>query len=108
MVDFDALVLGPAMGVFGGTAMFTPGGGAPMPVTGVFDAVHRLVEVDMGQNASGTLAVSSTAPAFGIRLKDFPAAPEQGDGLRWGGVDYQIVDIRPDGQGGAQLILQRA
>lgn len=108
VIDFDALVLAPAMQVFGEPATYTPDGGDAVAVTGVFDAAHKLVEVDVGQDSGGTVGVSSTAPAFGIRLKDFPSSPEQGDGLRVRGTDYVVIDIHPDGHGGAHLILQRA
>lgn len=108
MIDFDALVLAPAMLVFGEPATFLPDGGPAAEVSGVFEAAHKLVEVDPGDNSNYTVGVSSTAPALGIRLQDFPSAPEQGDGLRVRGLDYVIIDIHPDGHGGAHLILQRA
>jgi hypothetical protein len=108
VIDFDALVLAPAIQVFGEPATYTPDGGSPTAVTGVFDAAHKLVTVDMGEESFHTAGVSTTAPAFGIRLKDFPVPPEQGDGLRVRDTDYVVMDIHPDGHGGAHLILQRS
>ena len=69
MIDFDALVLAPAIQVFGEPATYTPDGGSPKAVTGVFDAAHKLVTEDMGEETFHTEGVSTTAPPVGISRK---------------------------------------
>lgn len=108
-VDFDALALAPCIAAFGEKAngrsvTYQPAGGAAAAVDGIFDAAHEEVTVQQGA------PVSTINPMLGIRLADFPGgtAPAQGDRLTIRGTPYEIVDIEPDGQGGANLKLMLA
>lgn len=121
-IDFAALVLAPAMGVFGRPVLIMPLQSqplaAPYPARGVWTIEDvSIVTEDGGKFSSITLK-------FGIRLADFTIAPKQGDWIStaanqlplayWQGdvdpkanIDFIIDNFTPDGQGGAVLILKR-
>jgi hypothetical protein len=121
-MDFSRLVLGPNISVFGKRVTVTPKASqpnaAPYCVKGIWEVVHvDLVTEDGGNLSSKTLKL-------GIRLSDFSFAPKKGDWIStpacdlplvyWQGefepgsiIDFLIDDIRPDGQGGATLLLKR-
>lgn len=75
--------------------------GTPIAIDGVFDKPNRQVDPQTGA------AVESVQPSFGIRLADLPAEPESGDGVTVNGVQYQVISVEEDGQGGAKLVLHR-
>lgn len=105
MIDFDNLALTPVIRTFGKPATYTPpGASGPLDLPdlkAVFEAAHEFVEL------SGEVPVSATQPAALVRLSDFPAEhqPERDGVLTVGGKGYTIVDIQPDGEGGALLPL---
>lgn len=74
--------------------------GSPFAIDGVFDRPDK--SVTPGTDA----AVQSTEITFGIRLADMPAAPAAGDAVLIGGVNFRVWECRPDGQGGADLVLE--
>jgi hypothetical protein len=90
-------------GLLGGTVTYSPSVGAPVTVSAVFDAAH--VRVDLGQIS----AASSVGPAVFVRLSDLPSDPETDTGARVtnAGVVYTIHEVKPDGLGGAHLLLHR-
>jgi hypothetical protein len=96
------------MRAFGRPVEYRPEGGSDTFVLrAVFDESWTEVDPRTGRDADG-VAVSTTAPALHVRLADLPAKPGQGDGVTIDGRDYEVVDVRPDGAGGATLVLQRA
>ena len=103
-IDFEKLVLGPCLTTFGEAVTYRPlvssPGAAPFAITGIFDAEHDLVEEFEG------IDHSTQGPVLAVRLSDFPAPPEQLDQLIVRGQLYQVYDVRPDGQGKADLILK--
>lgn len=96
-------VLGTAMTSMGTTFTFTPNGGQPIEMQGVFDDSHAEEVPDAG----GDVVISTHVPVIGVRLSDFPVGslPERGDVITRNGVGYDIVDTEPDGQGGSRLML---
>lgn len=90
-------------GHLGGTITYSPSVGAPVDVPGVFDLAH--VRVDPGQIS----AAASIGPAAFVRLSDLPSDPELDTGARVtnAGVAYTIHEVKPDGLGGAHLLLHR-
>lgn len=104
MIDWDAVVLGPVMGVFGESVLYAPVNSAPFQIThGVFD--DGFAEID----PLGSPGVLSSHPTLGIQLSEFPAdfdAKEaQGDRftvLRTG-VVYIVKAGEPDSHGHALL-----
>lgn len=87
---------------FGEPVTFTPQGGAAASVSGIFDATTEAIDLDTG------MPVRRARPQLGVRLADLPSAPEEGDQVQVRGIDYVVVDVDEDGQGGAKLLLQRA
>ncbi len=116
-IDFDELVLKPAIAVFGepsaapGTPAiaYQPADGSPVfYVDGVFDDAHVTESFEEGA------PVSTTHPVLGVRLAQFPADHQPfadgDDGDQVGpirGVIYRVIDVNPDGHGWAKLVLQR-
>lgn len=104
MVDFDALNVA-INATFGEPAIFTPAGGTPMPVSGVFfDGYTR--DVDLGESVD----VTTVNPVFAVRAALFPGRlPKQNDRLWVASVNttYAIKDVRPDGVGELKLRLHK-
>lgn len=51
--------------------------------------------------------VASTEPKIAVRLSDFSQPPEPEDQVQLRGLSYRIDEIRPDGEGLAELMLKR-
>ena len=86
----------------GGSIRYTPSGGQPVDVRGIFDAAY--VRVDAGQ-----AGVTSCGPVVFVRTEDLPTDPEVDEGatITVEGVQYRIQEPEKDGQGGALLFLRR-
>lgn len=95
-------ILQTTIGAFGQPVTYTPSGGSPITINGVFDAAHS--EVGMGSHVPG---VSSVSPRLGIRLADLPAKPKKGDLVAIGATTYRVIDSEEDGDGGSTLRLQK-
>ena len=118
MIDFAALVLGPAMDAFGRPITVTPTKsqpGAPAYATTVAGAAltgvyaSKKVEIQLENG----LFHSTVQPTLGLRLADFAVPPRQGDlvtipasGLSPALGAFAFADISPDGQGGADCELR--
>lgn len=81
--------------------VYTPAGGDAASITAVFDEAHEAVEFRDGQ------PVSTVQPTLWARLADLAAAPGPGDTvtLSTSGRTFEVVDVQPDGAGGATLRL---
>ena len=112
-VDFDSLVIGPTIGIFGEPIIYTPVikgpmlvQGTPVNITGVFDEGH----LDVSLNAENT-PVSTAAPILGIQKSALDAAntaagtasndPAENDFVYIPRTDtyYIVKDPQPDGHG---------
>ena len=112
MIDFSALVLGPAMATFGQPITVSPVASRPgqpaystkpdgTPLTGVYASKPVQIPLEDGTYHS------TVQPTLGIRLADFAVAPMQDDTVVVGALGtFAIADITPDGQGGADLVLR--
>jgi len=107
MIDWDNLLSGPVMGVFGESAVFQPVVGTPFPISGTFHEAYKSLDL-----AGGT-GMTTEAPAIGVLLSDFSAAPKQKDrvvisatALHSGGT-YVVKEVQLNGIGGALLLLNR-
>lgn len=105
MIDWDRMVNGPIMGVFGERASFRPAGGAAFDIRGTFHEAYKSVDLLSG------VGMTSEAPALGVRLSEFPAPPLQKDhvvitatSLHDGGT-YIVKEVQSNGIGGALLLL---
>ena len=87
---------------FGVPVIFTPAGGGPTTIIGIFEAERDVATID----AIG-VPVAARKPVLEARVADFPTMPQEGDVVTVGGMDYAIVDVQPDGHGWVALILRR-
>ena len=113
-MDFDRLVLAPAMAAFARPVAFLPRGGVPFLGRGDL----RMPTVDI-QMADGD--VTTAALTLGIRRAEFETLPAQEDEVY---VDiikddterlgfrvtersrrFVVMDVRPDGEGDVKLVL---
>lgn len=104
-VNWDAVVIGPLMRVFGESATYTPLGGSPIQITGVFDDAY-LKEVMFEDASTGVTTVSAV---LGVQLSQFPSLPVQNDSLQIAstGSTYLVREVRVDSRGGAKLLLTK-
>lgn len=52
--------------------------------------------------------VPTSLPALWVRLDDLPVDPLSDDGeVTVAGFVYRVIDVKPDGEGGAWLVLQK-
>lgn len=104
-VDWDKTVIGPLMGVFGQPATYQPPGGVAFDVSVVYDeAYQELSALDDGSD------LTIQTPVAGVQLSEFSVAPEQGGTLTIidTGEIFLVKQVRPDGRGGAKLMLNYA
>lgn len=105
MIDWDGLVLGPTMNIFGQPVVVTPSrsqpSAAPYVAQGIFKADATSIPMDDGT------VIAATIYTLGVRLSDYavPMMPE--DQIVTSGLSFQIDRVHPDGQGGATLTLKR-
>jgi len=92
------LALGAGITNFAEPVTYRPATGGSFTLNGVWRAAHT--PLDLG----GETVVSTVSPALGVKLADFPVEPLSGDQFDRGLVAYQVDDVQPDGQGGAELI----
>lgn len=110
-LDWDALVLGPVMGIFGEGSrsddatlpLYTPRGRAAFRLRdAVFDAQYQVIQVadDGSQN-------TANVPVLGVRLALFEQPPAQNDQvvIPSAAKTYLVIDVQPDGHGHAKLML---
>ncbi|MGI4881200.1 MAG: head-tail joining protein [Janthinobacterium lividum] len=114
-LDWDALVLQPAMDIFGeGQAgrpdtwpTYRPAGGSAFPLRGaVYDSNYKRV-TDLGDGTTET----AEHPVLGVRDSLFGGVqPGQGDQVYIPSVDqlYAVVEAEQDGHGQTLLILMEA
>lgn len=82
---------------FGVSATYTPDGGSPVSIDGIFDKEFLAID-------EGVVTLSSSNPMFLTKTTNVSsAAPD--DTLLVDSVTYKIVEVRPDGTGMTMLIL---
>lgn len=102
-IDWDDLVLGPAMGLFGDKVIYTPRGGAPVTIPdAVFD--EEAIELQLDQDGQTT---TQRRPVLGIRASALPVEPKQSDRVQIvkTGKVYVVREPIPDGHGHVHLKL---
>ena len=104
MIDFAALVLGPAMDAFAQPITVTPvasqPSGAPYSARGSYSSKQVDIPLDDGTYQS------TIQRKLGVRLADFTVPPVQKDQIAMAQGSFVISDIVPDGQGGADIWLR--
>lgn len=112
MIDWDAVVIGPLMGVFAEPATYMPLAGGSFPITVIFDDAY-LKEVMFEDASSGVTEVSA---CIGVQLSQFTADPVQNDQVfipanpltRRLAATYVVRQPRPDSRGASRLLLTKA
>jgi hypothetical protein len=101
MIDWDSLVAGPIVNVFGEPVRYMPATTRPFNIAGNFVAAY--VEID----PQSGMGVTTARPMLGVQLSQFPTQPLQGDRLTIlrTGETYSVNDVRDDSHGWANLIL---
>lgn len=91
-----------AIGTFKTAATYTPSGGSPTSLDGVFN--HRHMEVDPNTGVS----VDTAKTTFGVRLADLPETPTGSASLVIPGKGtFRVNEVIEDGEGGAELVLEK-
>ncbi len=104
-IDFARLVLGPDMVIFAIPVTVTPTVSQPNgPACYVARGIWTVQDVDVVLEDGSTIA--SKSYWLGIKLDDFAVPPIKGDGILLKGDNYLIDQVRPDGHGGAKLVLK--
>jgi hypothetical protein len=104
-IDWDQAVLAPLEAVFGEGEIYTPVGGAPFDIQGVWDReYHEVVLLDP------TAPADSAYPVLGVRLALFAIPPAKNDRVFVKSVNLTFIvrDVKPDGHGWAKLLLNLA
>ena len=120
-IDWDRLVIGPTVEIFGEGNRSAGGGRKPIryhtpvgsfDIDGVFDEEYlNLTPLGRGSDGAELLslgapgAISTTMPVLGVQLSQFEIPPEQGDTLEIRGQAFAVKEVRPDGHGWAKLLL---
>lgn len=92
-----------ALRALGEAVTYTPGVGAPVVLTGPFDAAYVVVDPS-GAEQPGA---SSSSPAVSLRVADLPSDPSEDHDARVTvrSVVYRIHEVKPDGMGLVVLLL---
>lgn len=104
MIDFDALVLGPAMQTFAEPFTVHPIDDQPYSIRGIWS--ERPNDIVVGDE----LISSGQIRTIGIRLSEVSAVPQQGWIIRRDrtGTEFIIDDLDDDGQGGSIITVKEA
>jgi hypothetical protein len=103
-VDFDTLVIKPAMDVFSKAMTVKPLASQPLVPSYAARGVWSKRPVDIATEGGGIL--SSEERKIGIRLSEFVVPIAVLDQVKFDGDWYWIDDVDEDGQGGASLTLK--
>ena len=85
---------------FGETVVYTPAGGSPVEIQGVY--FKRELEVDLGEST-----VSSVEHRVDVRVADISGGPRRGATATVRTVVYDVRDVQgPDDSGVSKLMLE--
>lgn len=79
---------------------YTPAGGAPAAISGIFELQAQAVFADPG--------AESVAPRLSVNRADLAADPAAGDAVIVRGTAYAVRVARPDGKDMVELQLEEA
>lgn len=80
---------------------YRPKSGGTFTIRGIFDESWEEIDLDT------QVSLSSTQPNVGIILRELAEKPIIGDLLTVRFIDFKVVDVVEDGQGGATLFLNK-
>lgn len=105
MIDWDRMVNGPVMSVFGELALYRPAVGLSFDIHGTFHEAYKSLDL------TGGTGLTTEMPALGIQLSEFRVPPRQRDQVvitatnLHGGGTYAVKEVQPNGIGAAVLLL---
>lgn len=97
--DLYGGVLDIALPCLGETICYRPRVGGVHTISAVFD--EKAINIDPDTEEF----ISSNDPKIGIKLCDLTFEPKEGDRVDIGRKQFQVKDVREDGQGGAEIFL---
>lgn len=103
-VDFDGLVLKPAMDTFAKPLVIKPLASQPLAPSYPARGDWKKRPVDIATEGGGVL--STEERVLGVRLAEFAVPPVPLDQVKFEGDWYWIDDVDEDGQGGATWALK--
>lgn len=100
-LDQTDLILKASTSAFGECCKYKNKDGNEFDIEGIFDNNYQEVQ------SQGDSRVQSTGPQLGVRLREFESVPKEGETVTVRNTVYRILECKPDGQGGAVLILNK-
>jgi len=94
-------LLSVAVPTFGERIEYRPLSGGRYNLTAVYDQEFTQIDPDT------ETVISVNKPHVGLKLKDIPGEPMQGDEVKADGTLYKVNEIQEDGQGGVVLWLTK-
>lgn len=86
---------------FGEEVTYFPQTGGSIKIRAIFDNDYETIDPETEQ------LVSTNAPILGVNLNDLNFEMKINDQVQVRNLRYNVVEVREDGQGGAQLILYK-
>ncbi len=99
-IDLAAGVIESAQSTFGESVTYTPAGGSPATVVGIFNDIFEVID----QNGGG---IMSARPTLGVAVADFDTLPAPDDEFTIRSVTYKVQEIQRDGEAGLVLHLHK-
>jgi len=87
---------------FGEDVKYYPQHGGSYPIRGIFDNDYETIDPETEQ------VISSNQPVLGVNLNDLNFEMKKDDMIQIRNLKFKVIEIREDGQGGAQLILHKS
>lgn len=114
-IDWNDLVLGPCIAVFGASYLYQSGQSS-FSITGIFDESYTPLSPLGGGSLPGTESftlgsvgsITTGIPVLGVQLSQFPTPPAQGDNVTIDNRVWVVKEVQPDSKGGAKLLLNLA
>jgi len=99
--DLYCGVLDIAIPCLGESVCYRPRVGGVHTINAVFD--EKAINIDPDTEEF----ISSNDPKIGIKLSSLPHTPQEGDRVDIGKRQFEVKDVREDGQGGAEIFMFR-
>jgi hypothetical protein len=97
--DLYCGLLNVALPCLGESVCYRPRRGGSHTINAVFDEKALSLDPDTEE------IISSNDPRIGIKLSDLPFLPQEKDRVDIGKVQFEVKEVREDGQGGADIFL---
>lgn len=111
-IDFDALLAGPLLEIYGLATkptyrpLVSQPGVAAFQVAAIFDRNHQIILEQVAGSELKAPGMSTTTPVVTVSLAHFAVRPATDDEIVIGTETFLVWDVQPDGQGMVDLILR--